>query len=137
MFSETCGSALLASFQLDAPIIVLEYSKKMQQKLAKISSWILKVAPLSNIDSMKIVVQEAKIDTLPQKDYTFARPLKRNRTSRGDSFSSSSDDANKKTRRGSARSLTKAGTSFEFDNSVALLSLRRPSRFLAPGIIFI
>jgi hypothetical protein len=68
-FSETCGSEFLASFLLDSPIVVLEYHKKMQQKLQKISAWVLKTAPLANIDAMKIVVDSINFAAMPQKDW--------------------------------------------------------------------
>ena len=78
LFAETCGNAFLASLCLDTPILVFDYSKKFTQsaKLIKLTDWLLKRAPLPNIDTALLLLQSIAWDKFAIKDLKFGQPKK-------------------------------------------------------------
>ena len=90
LFAETCGNAFLASLCLDTPILVFDYSKKFTQsaKLIKLTDWLLKRAPLPNIDTALLLLQSIAWDKFANKDLKFGQPKKMK-------YSSDSEDKDK------------------------------------------
>lgn len=96
IFSENCGSAFLASLFLDTPVVLMDFSKRSAQKMAKISSWVLQRAPLANIGTLKLITEAIPWATLSIKDSKGVKKFKATDDSDLSSSSSSSSRRNSK-----------------------------------------